>query len=438
MPQIGILFDVQKLGSGFYGYTAFRIFFAVLPPRELAACGLYHGEVGRGRNRSYCIAIECGNLSLLQRMRQAFAATHARGLLGPADRFLDEPALRDESLAPAARITPQGELTECRSRWVLEAWERAQGKARTDTAEKRVDVRFPEIVPAALRWSPLGTKAFAYLVAASIAGTVLPWAGWGIALCALVFFAGAVQGMAIRLRLGAEEDLCGEELLGEVRRFLNARPLGELAGKLEGAGALASPLLRRIHAMSRATDASSACLTGRQFDLADSAAFSADAREVRTHAWGLVAMAGCSLAAMAVFQGPQAAGMEAGRLALAGAGGCALLCWMAALLTIRRDRFESRLHLRIARQWLPLLAGSLPAPKTPLDSLEQAIERLATRLEAMHASLEQRRDTEFVETMAELRSSLNQLTPVLEGFREPFVLQAVPANGRAKAMAATA
>src|SRR5262245_10291588 len=105
MPQLGIVFDAQKLGSGFYGYTAFRILFSVLPPRELSGCSLYHGEIGDGRTRPYCIALECDNLPLIARIRQTFSSSMARGLMPPSARFLDESSLQEEVLALAARIS---------------------------------------------------------------------------------------------------------------------------------------------------------------------------------------------------------------------------------------------------------------------------------------------------------------------------------------------
>src|SRR5689334_1855989 len=104
MSQLGILFDAQKLGSGFYGYTAFRILFTVAPPRDLADCTLYHGEVGDGRDRPYCIAIESEQPTVLNRIRQAFANSMARGLMPHGQRFFEGLALQEEVLALAARI----------------------------------------------------------------------------------------------------------------------------------------------------------------------------------------------------------------------------------------------------------------------------------------------------------------------------------------------
>src|SRR5262245_11018542 len=125
--QFGILFDAQKLGSGFYGYTAFRILFTVVPPAQLAGCSLYHGEVGDGRNRPYCIAIESDDRSLLMRLRNSFAQSMARGLMPLGERFADEGTLAEEVLALAARVGARGEITDCQSRWLHEAWQRAVG-----------------------------------------------------------------------------------------------------------------------------------------------------------------------------------------------------------------------------------------------------------------------------------------------------------------------
>lgn len=444
MPQLGILFDVQKLGMGFYGYTAFRILFSVVQPRDLAGCSLYHGEVGEGRNRPYCIAVESDNPSVLARIRHLFAASMARGLLPVEERFVDEAMLAEEVLALAARITRTGELVECHSRWLTEAWKRAVGEETTTIGPAKpasagrnaapAAAPFPSREPLALRWTPLGRKAAAYLVAFSIAGALVPWTGWGLALCAMFFVAGAIQAAALRLRLGAEESLSDEQLLREAKKLLAAKNGGAWS-ELQSAGAQASPLLRRVSATLRAVDLSSACQMAERQELADRAGWRAELGDILMHAWAAGGTSAVAMVAMFAFSGPEAAWRQAPGLTIAGLCAALLLVWIMGLLGIRAERLDARLKKMLVNDWFPALAARVGRGQS--ESLEQAMRQLSGEIRSLKEALERRQDAGFLQTIAELRSSIDRLAPVLAEFREPFVLQAVPANGR-KAKSATA
>ncbi len=450
MPQVGILFDSQKLGPGFYGYTAFRILFTVAPSRELAGSTLYHGEIGDGPMRPYCIAIEAESAALVGRIRHIFASSMARGLMPAEERFVDELALQEEVLAMAARITSAGEMVDCHSRWLQEAWQRGQGygsvaaseparAATRPSAEVRLTPRIPDKAPLAVRISPAGRKAFALLLAFSTAGALVPWLGWGLAACAMVFVAGVVQGFAIRWRMWAEEGTLESGAVQETRRLLAAKAVGETSARLGGEAAQASPLLRRIHAISKAGDMAGACLLAGEHEQADQHALRADVHEIRMHAWGVAAAAACSLSAMAVFHGVRPMTLEMPRLTLAAIAGFVLLQWMASLLLLGGERMLGAIRREMGREWLPLLSPAIHGQKAHSGGIEKALSELAQEFQLVRGVLERGGGGELVETVKELRRTIDQLTPVLAGFREPFVLQAVPAPmARPKAMGATA
>jgi hypothetical protein len=44
MPKIGILFDIDELENGLYGYAAYKVFFAALDSRQIAGCTLSDGD----------------------------------------------------------------------------------------------------------------------------------------------------------------------------------------------------------------------------------------------------------------------------------------------------------------------------------------------------------------------------------------------------------
>ncbi|MBI4904542.1 MAG: hypothetical protein HY820_12950 [Acidobacteria bacterium] len=459
MPQLGVLFDAQKLGSGFYGYTAFRILFTVAPPRDLAGCALYHGEVGDGRHRPYCIAVESDQPAVLNRLRQAFANSMARGLMPHGERFLEGIALQEEVLALAARVTQAAQIADCSSRWLQEAWQRATSQAALVTptssealpvaakpeprpkAENKIIIRLPNRIPLALRTSPGGRRAVAWLLGFSMAGAALPWLGFGLASCALLFTVGFVLSTAIRWRIWSESDLAGEDVMEEALKLLGAKPLTEVSEKLSTSALQASPLLRRLGSTARLADANAGALLSSEHGRADTFGRGADISEVRLYSGGTFLAAAISLSAMWVSQGPGPAMLEAPRLLLAGLSGATLLWMLAGLLNVSALRLESQVTRLTALRWLPSLGRNVaPAVRAQNDGIEKGLHELAVEFQNLRTALEHQRESEVAETLSDLRSSLDQLTPVLAGFREPFVLQAVPmpAVPRPKAMSATA
>lgn len=458
MPQLGILFDAQKLGSGFYGYTAFRILFTVAPPRDLAGCALYHGEVGDGRNRPYCISIESDQPAVISRLRQAFASSMARGLMPHGERFLEGVALQEEVLALAARVTNNAQMADCSSRWLQEAWQRATSQAAlvTPTAseplpvtakaeprpkvEHKVVIRLPERIPLSLRTTPGGRRALAWLLGFSAAGVALPWLGWGLASCAMVAAAGLVLATSIRWRLWGESSLSGEDVLEEALKLLGAKPLTEVSEKLSASAPQASPLLRRLGSAARLADANGGALLSAEHARADAGDHTANVAELRLYAFGTLLSAAISLAAMWAWQGPAPALMEAPRLVMAGLSGAALLWILSGLLDVRARRIDAEVTRLTALRWLPALGRNVAPAKGSSEGIEKALHDLAVEFQNLRVAMERQRGSEVAETIADLRSSLDQLTPVLAGFREPFVLQAVPMPtvARPKAMSATA
>lgn len=464
--QLGILFDAQKLGSGFYGYTAFRILFSVVPPAQLAGCSLFHGEVGDGRSRPYCISIESGDRSLLMRLKNAFAQSMARGLMPLADRFADESTLGEEVLALAARVTVQGDIADCQSRWLQEAWQRAVGQTpavaleptrpqpistsvvaaspsspATPKNEQRLNLRLPARMPLPLRWSTFGRTAFAWLLAFCIGGALIPWVGWAIALGSMLLSVGVLSAGAIRLRLWAESRVADEALLGDIAKALKTRTAAELCEALSAPGPQASPILRRVQSAMRSWvgggDLSGACMMAESHVQADQAAFAADLAGVRTMAWGTVAIPACALAMVHLMAGPSASAAEAPRLVMFSLTSWTLLSWLGNLLSMAFHRAEADRHRLFAGRWVPAMTRAIPAPRTE-GRVDQVLQDLTGEFERMRNTLSQKRDSELVETVSTLRTTIDQLTPVLAGFREPFVLQAVPVNGRPKAMSASA
>jgi hypothetical protein len=327
-------------------------------------------------------------------------------------------------------------MTDCPSRWLQEAWQRAQGQHALSDPEARVQNRapretrippkLPERAPLALRVSEGGRRALGMLLGSSVAGAALPWVGPGLAACALLVASGLVALLAAWWRHNAERSLSNESVWNEVKKLFLSKPLHEFAERLTSAACQSSPLLRCVQASARSADLAGGCLLAEHQIAADQASLAADVMEVRWHGIAAAAAAAISFAAMWVFQGWMPALGEGPRLLLAGSTGALILLGLASLLALRGERFHSELRRFLGSQWLPLLSKSLPASKTEFHSLEKSLHELTAEFQNLRQSLDRRRDAEFVDTLAELRSSVDLLTPVLAAFREPFVLQAVP------------
>jgi hypothetical protein len=130
MSQIGILFDIDELGGGLYGYASYKIFFGALDTSLLLGCLLRDGDTNatlQGRARHCCIAVELPDGSKIEAVKNALSKTTAKGLLRPSSRFLEDALVRQEPLVFAGRISSTGELTNCETSWVMKAWEETRG-----------------------------------------------------------------------------------------------------------------------------------------------------------------------------------------------------------------------------------------------------------------------------------------------------------------------
>ena len=126
MPTIGVLFDVDALGGGLYGYAAYRTLFMEVTPQRLYGCELSDGDVGR---QYYCIAIESEDPLRLAELRRVLAESRAAGLATPClldgHRVEAGALIRSRTLVRAAYITTGGDLHNCQTSWIVNAWTEA-------------------------------------------------------------------------------------------------------------------------------------------------------------------------------------------------------------------------------------------------------------------------------------------------------------------------
>ncbi|MDP1890840.1 MAG: hypothetical protein Q8K55_08085 [Gemmatimonadaceae bacterium] len=142
MSTIGILFDIEALGGGLYGYEAYKALFETIDTRLFPSSTLADGDTAAtltGGDNHYCIAVTCGDPSAIARVRDAVARAQAAGALPAFVRFIDGDAVAREPLVPAAAIDAAGTLVSAKPRWIREAWETARhartGSGTADAAD---------------------------------------------------------------------------------------------------------------------------------------------------------------------------------------------------------------------------------------------------------------------------------------------------------------
>ncbi|MBL8239543.1 MAG: hypothetical protein JNM66_19120 [Bryobacterales bacterium] len=87
---IAIVFDIDRLGGGMYGYSAFKIFFTTLAPDRLRGCEIFDGdtiETLSGRAQEYCIAVTTLEPGLREYIKTAFLESAAKGLASQERRI---------------------------------------------------------------------------------------------------------------------------------------------------------------------------------------------------------------------------------------------------------------------------------------------------------------------------------------------------------------
>jgi hypothetical protein len=109
-PGIGIVFNIDELGCGFYGYQAWRIFMKRVAQGKIRNTVLKEGDTSAtlaGKENEFCIALY-GPLLNPEHFRKIFEPLTDKGLVPLDRRFIAKPALDDEPLPVRGRIDLHG------------------------------------------------------------------------------------------------------------------------------------------------------------------------------------------------------------------------------------------------------------------------------------------------------------------------------------------
>lgn len=111
-PGIGIVFDIDGLGGGFYGYRAWEIFMKHADPVRLGPGVLVDGDTAatlNGAANEFCIGIFGLGLDP-EYIRETFEAADHPGLAPVHRRFIEKVALDQQPLPIRGNIDSLGRL----------------------------------------------------------------------------------------------------------------------------------------------------------------------------------------------------------------------------------------------------------------------------------------------------------------------------------------
>lgn len=109
--EIGILFDIDGLGTSSYGEAAYRILFNSLDQSRMTMCLFHDGDTNAtlaGRDRVYCIAIQATRRNVISYVREVLSTRTDPGLLPPHRRFLDGAVVANEPVVLAGGVGRTG------------------------------------------------------------------------------------------------------------------------------------------------------------------------------------------------------------------------------------------------------------------------------------------------------------------------------------------
>ena len=120
--EVGVMFDVARLGGGFYGHTAYKTIFDNLDPRKLKGCMVHDGDALAISSDLYCICFQTTEPEQADYIRRTMGAVEAPGLLPGPGRFLTGRVAAPNFLVDSGFIDPEGAFNVKKNGMVGEGW----------------------------------------------------------------------------------------------------------------------------------------------------------------------------------------------------------------------------------------------------------------------------------------------------------------------------
>jgi hypothetical protein len=145
MPTIGVRFDIDKAGGGYYGFACWKIFWQAITPETIGVASLYEGDTAatlNSRERVFCIAVQSLDGGSIGKIKAALSQDAAFKAVCASPMFVEGSSCTAEPLPDAGRIDAERNLVgeAGASRSALGAVK----KERTGAAQGGEKVEVPE------------------------------------------------------------------------------------------------------------------------------------------------------------------------------------------------------------------------------------------------------------------------------------------------------
>ena len=113
MPTIGVRFDIEKAGGGYYGVTCWNVFWQAIDTRKIGVASLYEGDTAAtlsGKESVFCIAVQILDIRTIAKIKIALTQNETFKLICANPMFAEGSSCLAEPLPYAGRIDAQGNL----------------------------------------------------------------------------------------------------------------------------------------------------------------------------------------------------------------------------------------------------------------------------------------------------------------------------------------
>jgi hypothetical protein len=113
IPSIGIRFDIDKVGGGYYGYTCWKIFWRTIDPSQIIGATLYDGDTEatlKRRENVYCLAVQSFDSGVIERVKTGLSGAEEFRKVAANPMFVEGSICWSEPLPEEGSVDSEGHL----------------------------------------------------------------------------------------------------------------------------------------------------------------------------------------------------------------------------------------------------------------------------------------------------------------------------------------
>lgn len=114
MPALGIRFNINNAGSGFYGIECWKVFWRAVDIQKLSGALLFDGDTNAtlcGREYVYCIAVQCNQQRVLDDIRASLEKSTEFRKIAASPEFVQNDDIIVEPLVFSGNVDSEGNIT---------------------------------------------------------------------------------------------------------------------------------------------------------------------------------------------------------------------------------------------------------------------------------------------------------------------------------------